>query len=392
VQGTAVTTSGVGVPGVQVFVPGGAPVLSDASGNFTIPNVTAPYDLVSVLTAPGSGPTVIMYQDLTRSDPRILTAGGQNAFSGDVSGSVTGGAGRPLPANHDEILSLVPETGFSGTYLIDPLTGSYSTVGSSPSWGFVSSTIIDATVVQFTEDAAGLPLVFTGAVTDSFGMNDGDVLLRDFNLSAVTTGTVSGTYTLPVGFTLGSKHAALEPTTPPFELLNLPDDAVDNGVFSFNVPAVPGRRIDVAIGANGPSGQFSNRLLRDLAPGTTGLVATVRAPPVVTSPPSGTTNVDHSTVFTFTAFTPGIHLFQTAPTTFPNTDPTYIVVTSDTSVTIPDLSAYGIVLPPAAPYNSLIAGISHASVDALAGAAGLLIGNPHLDLAQAPGPAYTTAP
>jgi len=91
VTGAVVHMDGLPIPNITVAI-GSSTATTDASGHFTIPNVTTPYDVL-LFHVPANGPLSGVYKGLTRPDPKLLSFGsdGSKNRSGGVSGSVSGG-------------------------------------------------------------------------------------------------------------------------------------------------------------------------------------------------------------------------------------------------------------------------------------------------------------
>ena len=87
VAGTVVNTIGSGVSGATVAI-GSQHATTDASGAFSLPGVTAPYDAM-VIVPFGSRNAVIVFKGLTRTDPKLfaILISGTPPHNGTVSGS-----------------------------------------------------------------------------------------------------------------------------------------------------------------------------------------------------------------------------------------------------------------------------------------------------------------
>src|SRR5689334_5373711 len=88
VTGTVIDSStGSMVAGATILIVGKTPVVSDASGHFTVTGVTAPYDVV---VRAGGASSVRVYDDLTRADPTLVArAMMETTNSATLSGAVT---------------------------------------------------------------------------------------------------------------------------------------------------------------------------------------------------------------------------------------------------------------------------------------------------------------
>jgi hypothetical protein len=100
VQGRVVDFAGRGAPNIGVVVDGRGPFLTDENGRFVVKAVRPPYWTVLLIGATGSAD---VWVGLTRADPQFTIEAfdpgslSQTSFSGTLSG----GAGFPLPANQE---------------------------------------------------------------------------------------------------------------------------------------------------------------------------------------------------------------------------------------------------------------------------------------------------
>jgi hypothetical protein len=69
VAGRVIGQNGQGAAGIPVFVGGMPSTNTDASGNFSITGVTAPYD-ITVVDAPNK--RALVYRSLSRADPTLV--------------------------------------------------------------------------------------------------------------------------------------------------------------------------------------------------------------------------------------------------------------------------------------------------------------------------------
>jgi hypothetical protein len=126
------------------------------------------------------------------------------------------------------------------------------------------------------------------------------------------------------------------------------------------------------------------------------VTVSVPAAPGLSLPINGATNVDTTFTFSWTSYPNGIYLWLAQS----SGNPSYYVLTSGTSTTIPNLKSLGLALPSSASYSWRVYGFApEASADAAAGPAGFLgalsslvtlTGNS--SLASSTSWAFTTAP
>jgi hypothetical protein len=174
-----------------------------------------------------------------------------------------------------------------------------------------------------------------------------------------------------------------------FSDLPLPPDTVDSGTFSLRTPVIPGRSTFVAVDAIAPSGALAEVARRGVAPGTTDLAIAVPEALDIVYPADRATGVDHGTIFRSTELESGIYIFQFSGG---ESDPSFLVISSDPVARIPDLSALGVPLPRSAFYGlSLTAIGSFKDVNDFAGPRGPLP-SPELIIVTGPDFRFTTAP
>jgi len=332
VTGKVIDESSQPIPNTPVVITGHPATSTDANGSFTVTGVTTPYDVTAILSA---NKIAIVYKGVTRSDPVLYFTGATlltpNTIS--ISGTVSGGAGYPLPVNHSNRLFVVSPEVFRSTSP-NAATGAYST-----STGWVGATTINATLHALQwETSGGLPLTYKGYGTKTnVALTAGGTFAnQDVALSAATQSTVAGTVTLAAGLTLTSKSISLA-----FNNLgstNLGSDGTSATAFNFAVPNITGATIVVNAQASGGALGSSMTTLRT-TPGASGLTITLNAPPQPSLPVNAATGITTASQFSWTPLAGGIYILVL---TGAGTEPDYFVVTTGTTAQIPDLTAQGL--------------------------------------------------
>jgi hypothetical protein len=350
VSGKTVNFVGNPVGFVRVVIGGHAPTMSDANGDFTVEDVSLPYDVAVVHPA---YPAVVVYQGLTRTNPLLGLASGLPTpppFAADVTGFVSGGAGYPEPADHKTLTHLIVspnDTNAGTTGDANTTTGAYAL---HATWSFGDGdTTAYLTAVQFSYDADDFPVTFTGACTGVLPLSNGASPVFALPLGPVVTSSISGTITVPAGYSISGSTAAVE--APNLGLMGF--DVTDNSgsaAFSWNVPVIAGRPIGFIAIASGPEDSSGVVIRRNIPPGSAGLSIVCPESTYLLFPLDGLTGVDHDTEFFATDFAEGVNLFQFVPS-IAQEGPTYLVFTDATSARIPDLSYLGISLPPSVEYQ-----------------------------------------
>ncbi len=333
VTGKVIDASSQPIPNTPVVVSGRPATTTDANGNFTVTGVATPYDVTAIFSATKMA---ITYKGITRTDPVIYFTGAAltTPNSATVSGTVSGGAGYPLPANHTSRVMFVSPEVFrssspSGT------TGAYTL---NPAW--IGAATITGTLhaLQWETNASGLPLTYKGYGTKAnVALTGGGTFgAQNVTLAAATGSTVSGTVTVPAGLTLNSKTIELS-----FNRLgstSLGSDLTASTSFSFNVPAITGATIILSgFGSSASLGNTST-VLRT-TPGLSNVPLVLVTPPQPSLPVDAATGVTTASPFSWTPVPGGVYVLSLNG---PAGEPDYFVVTTSPTGQVPDLSAQGL--------------------------------------------------
>ena len=206
--------------------------------------------------------------------------------------------------------------------------------------------------LQYTPDT-GIPTSYGFAGTYIYPMPvaSGATLANvDIPLVATTDSFVSGTIVIPAGYTQVARGINVQ--TPGRGGFFFSDTtAASEPTFHFATPTAPFvTGIEVSANAQGPAGGFTIAALNVTA-GSSGNTLTLPEPPVVLGPPANQAGVDLTTTFSWTSV-PGQHCLYDASMRAGVTGSTvFDIQTTSTSVTIPDLAAFGAGLTSLAKYN-----------------------------------------
>jgi len=362
------------VASVPVLVSGKTSTNTDASGTFTVTSVTVPYD-VTVIVAASQG--ALMYKGLTRSDPTLVFPGTSGAISrsATINGAVREGDFTPTQPAGDvtRVVFGSSEALFTTTTAAN---GDFSLGGT---WYGPTSTSGSLYALQYEVDGSNLPVAnaYKGyGVRNSLVVNDASITnnLLD-TLKTVNTVQLTGTLTAASGYTLSSRRVYVRFSST--ALAQLLSEASNNTALSYYTPAISGANLIVSSTA-GKTGVAVVTYKVGVAPNASGLAVSVPAGPELSLPIAGATNVDTTVTFSWTAFSGGVHLvfFQSSG------NPSFFVLTTGTSTTIPNLKAYGLGLPSATAYTWMVYAVSPVgSTDAAASSVnflGLLTGPKYL--------------
>ena len=232
VTGRLIDGFGKPLPGRTILV-GGLSSNTDANGSFSASIVGTPYDVITLETSPTRRATV--YAQLTRSDPQLVGWSDVPIERGTLGGQLVGGD--PLPT---------PPGTRTGVCFSSPEGGSLDVVTSNPYafqvlWYGPTSTTGNVRALQWTVDANGTVTgyrshgVRTGVTLTADGTTSG----VDVTLTPTLTGTVSGTLTIPDGYSLDWRDVdvtfAQGNSVPSF--FPVSSDTVNSPSFSFPVPS-----------------------------------------------------------------------------------------------------------------------------------------------------------
>jgi hypothetical protein len=359
VAGTVTDEDGSPSPNETVLITSGTfsqSTVTDANGAFSVPGVPVPYN-ATVINSTSS--LAIQWQGLTRADPTLFDL---NVVvlprSATLSGALSGGT---LPLTTDYSANVVfasPQTGLNNGGLSVLTAGTFSGTIRWPGPTSTSGTLYGLEIHK--DNTTGLPLDYPGYGTLS------PVLLQDMGtlsgqtvaMTSVTTSTLSGTVTVPAGFTLNGKEMFFEPA--PGALFELFSDSSTSTSFSYITPDISNATFTVLAVAQGTASQTSIAKKAGVAANATGIALDIASPPTLTLPVDAATGVTKTTPFSWTNFT-GVYFVIFSGT------PSYAVFTSAQTVTIPDFTAQGLPLPASASYTWEVFGIGPStSVDSVA--------------------------
>lgn len=332
VSGTVSDLLGQAVTGVSVSIDGGTPIAVDAEGGFEGPEVAIPYDLALLDTVNG---WAHVYRGLTVSDLRLMSPLGTPAnattVSGDLSAPVgVGQVGIVCLEGVDEVVI--------GCYTVSAGNTAYSInaswYGSSTAAARVRAWVIDV-------DGGGATTGFPHVGQTAINVEDGVAALADVTLgTGPATTTVDVTITPPpgvplTGSALAYRYSDLGSVVFP---VGAPSDA-----YTAVLPDEAGATAVLLGLAAGAENTIYGWEVGEYASGEMDLVM----PAAVTLLAPATAAVDVNTSTAFRVSNP-----SGAPVTFMfSGTPNFLVTTSETETTIPDLAGLGMPLPAATSYT-----------------------------------------
>ncbi len=347
-----------------------------ADGNFVVANVPTPYD-VTVISLNPTGATVSV--GLTSATPTVLDMLSSSPFTGggsaSLSGTVTGGIGFPAPGDYKTSVLFASAELQTNDYLVaDNTTGGYSTDdayfdfdGESLPVTWLGPATTTGTVHALQSEAAfgDEPITYSGyGFKENVSLANGSVVTgQDIALTAVATAAFSGTYTPPAGYTVDQREMALKFGSGGLMLLEF--DPSSTEAFSYNTPKILGATLVLASTAVKLGEAYSSVINLGLAVDATGVAITSPAAAELNLPLEGATGVTTGTPFSWTAVPGAVHLVVMGLSGAPGSSVTYVFLTSDTTVTLPDLTSAGLSLPASNRYGWMVYGVGpYADVEA----------------------------
>lgn len=365
VTGKVIGQNGQAVAGVPVFVTGKVSTNSDAGGNFSITGVTTPYDITVVDAVNKQS---LVYKGLTRSDPTLVFLGSSpgTARHGTINGQIFG-TGYPQGVN--DITKVVAASAEAAGSASTAASGTFGPVNLT--WYGPTATTANLYALQYTRDVNLFPVAsgYKGyGVRSGIAVNDGGTLNNQFDtLQAVATTQFTATVTIPASYTLSAKVLFVRVSQ--YAAINILSDGTTNSALSYYTPAIPGATLLLETTAIKAPGNGTAYFKNGMGTGATGVAVTIPAAPDLSLPIDNATGVDTTVTFSWTAMAGAIHLLILTS----SGNPQYVILTSGTSATIPNLKGLGLGLPSSQLYSWTVYGFgSFGSADDAAGAAGFL--------------------
>ena len=361
VDGKLIDFCGQPLPYKTVYIPGHQPVLTNAEGEFSVPDVEAPYDLVvanaSFVLTEMAGMPIVVFKGLTEAEPLIAvhdrgessndscaTATAKVTFSSDDSGSeYANAAALVLPPY---LTSQRFSTGMSATLTLHfnpDMAGDGTLLG-----------------IQWKTDENSDATEFTGIKSETVKLEDGANITKDqFELDAkgITGQKLTLSVDAPEVYRLGviNNYLTIGDVTLSTSTATIQaDEADDNGNYKLVVPVADGVGSMVEVSAS-YGGAVKSKSLSALgiesakgkiyvwqkAPvGSKSMTVKFPEPLIPVAPLNGATLDPNEAVFSWTGHEgdlyDAIFLLGTNDLGF-----SVEVVTTDTSLQLPDLKSLG---------------------------------------------------
>ncbi len=329
------------VQGAKVKVGNKAPVETDANGVFpVVSDVQVPYDIVTLSPGYAAGDpaaSINVYEGLTRPDPIVriddLNGSGPNwNQSITVSGNLLGA----IMASNALVRLSAPDLDWGCTVDLTAVPPNYSC--SSVGWYGTSAVTGKLRALSWNVDGSGAPTDYVGFVEKDVSFTSG-AIVSGFDLTLSTVGgkaTVSGTISAPEGFAINYETAEVDFANPVARFL-VAADTSGSSSFSHIIPTIAGAQVAMTAAAYAGASSIIARTVVPAA-AATGIVVDLPAPPSLTEPADGATDIGPGSVLRWTAVPGASYLVFVTPV---SGGPSLFAVTSRSEFRIPDLSGMG---------------------------------------------------
>lgn len=334
-------------PASQVLTTTALTGITNSSGEFTITGVTKPYDISAIATNTGKISTT--YIGLTKDDPTLfvldfgLTPTKQAIFRGDTDEL-------PSPSNQHR-----HQGAFGSPEALQPFdlanNGNYRRVNTasadvSVNWFGPATTTGRIHVLQWKQQSISnpLPMSYTGygnrdvILTDQSTTNNQNV-----TLTALGSNNAGGSISLPTGYTLNKKAMMVKLDTN--TRLQFAQETNSNLNFNYVTPQINNANITFSASATSANGRTSSVMKQGLGLTDTNIAITIPDAPSLALPTNNAANVSYNTEFQWAPFgdTNSVNI---AFVLSPVTGQLFFIISKDSKMKLPDLSAQGMPINP----------------------------------------------
>jgi hypothetical protein len=363
VNGYVKDIDGEPISGATVIIKGKSPTTTGASGNFSVSNVTIPYEARIIVS--GFQQAAVVYQGLTRLDPILFYLGSiTNSNTATITGNVPAAAGKTT------LVFFV--SGSEAWYATaNQTTGNYTIYAD---WtGSTSSFTGSIQVLRWTPNSNGLPQQY-----DAYGLensvtisNGGTFSNHNFSSSDFTDPaeqSITGSITRPSSsYSIINKNLYLNFGNAYIPIVGEPGSGLTEN-FSYTVPSITGATFQIdanAVVPAVPSQRVTFYSKKGISGGSTGVNITLASAPQLNLPANNGIGIDTTTQFLWTEGSgAGISLVYLLPM---GQGPTFYIFTGGNSANIPNLNPQGLGLPSNQPYQwTIVEVFPVSSIDAAA--------------------------
>ena len=353
---------------------------TDTSGRFTLLANTPTYEVL-VLDADGSSASV--YVGLTRSNLTLVHRRTRDTLPppgyAQVQGLLSGGVGFPLSEPADTVSVYVFSDFWSQRHFAGagaPNNGPDYALGVHCPLGATNALLLAVGTFESTPESERAPAAYSAAsAAVQVSIEDGKLLTRDLKLKPTPTGTVEGVVRLPSGASLSDFYAYARfpypnaaATFPAVHVVRK-NPVTENGAFLLDLPDLQQAGGDLCVYAAASSGSDVYTNLCGLHLGKQGASLIVQKPPTLSSPLPGSV-LPKDAHFAWSAFEGGIAVLELELPS--HAAPAIRVYTTQTDITLPDLSPIGLTYPKNTQFQVRVGGLGpYASTDEALGPQGI---------------------
>lgn len=347
VNGFVKDIDGEPIAGATIIIKGKSPTTTGASGNFSVSNVTIPYEARLIIS--GVQQAAVVYQGLTRLDPIIFYLGSTTSSkTATITGSVPAAAGKTT------MVFFV--SGSEAWYTTaNQTTGAYTIYAD---WtGSTSSFTGSIQVLRWTPNLNGLPQQYDAyGLEDNVTISDGGTFSNNNFISSDFTDpaeqNITGSITRPSSsYSVKNKNLYINFGTAYIPIAGEAGASLTDN-FSYTVPSLTGATFQIDVNAEIsaiPSSRITLFSKKGISGGATGINITLANAPKLNLPANNGIGIDTTTQFLWTnGSSTGISLIYMLPM---GQGPTFFIFTDGSSSYIPNLNPQGLGLPAFQPYQ-----------------------------------------
>ena len=350
VRGRVVTTWNQPIPNVPVMI-GDVDTYTNADGEFEIPDAPETYDVKFVINYDAYGNMRTYgwaYLGLTRRDPTLQVYNGLTVRSGNVA--ITP---QNLTSSTNRKLAFAVGSADGESSWDVPLPNGYAQT--SAGWQGPETTAVTGHGLLYERGSNSLPTAYysyeevTGALSETVKATF-LVDLPDDNDPPLNPQTVSGTVTSPTSSERTNYVFLRFQSNAQIELVEHYGTSLTDS-FLYTVPSIGTSSLDIAAVEGDPSFGPAALAHKDrIAAGASNIDLTIPTPPQQVAPSDGLTNVNGSTIFTWSS---QAHAFVWNAENIEPSSPYggIYIVTGEKRVSIPEFGNLGFTLLPGDLYN-----------------------------------------
>jgi hypothetical protein len=349
ISGYVKDLDGEPIAGATVIIKGKTPTTTGAGGNFSVSNVTIPYEIRLIIS--GFQQNAVVYRGLTRSDPTLFYLGSTtNSKTATISGIVPAAVGKIT-------LVFFVSGNKAWSAIANQTTGAYTI---NADWkGSISSFTGNIQVLRWTPNSNGLPQQYDAygsennvTISNGGSFPNNNFVAGDFTDPAEQS--ITGSITRPsTSYSIINKNLYINFGNAYIQIAGEPGSGLTDN-FSYTVPTITGATFQIDVNAvvpAVPSQRITLYSKKGISGGSTGINITLASAPQLNLPANNGIGIDTTTQFLWTEGSgAGISLVYILPM---GQGPAFYIFTDGNSANIPNLSPQGLGLPFIQPYQWL---------------------------------------